>query len=192
MVLLLSDPLAVLLYAAADLALVLLGLVLVDLLADILLDIVALLDGMRHPGALRLLEPVALGGILGPDLAAIAVLLPELLADLLLLIGALLFVLGLVVTLLPEMYKVMLVINEKKDRGHVPTIANLLMQRHAHFVNIYLCSIWHSSSYSSTYLIFLTVLQWLTQSEQSSPYWGLATAAAMAKQRIRLRVFILR
>ena len=110
----LSDPLAVLLNAAADLALVLLGLVLVDLLADIFLDIIALLDGMRHPGALRLLEPVALGGILGPDLAAIAVLLPELLADLLLLISALLFVLGLVGTLLPEIYKVMLVINAKK------------------------------------------------------------------------------
>ena len=193
MVLLLGDPLAVLLYTAADLALVLLGLVLVDLLADFLHNIVALLDGMRHPGALRLLEPVALGGILGPDLAAIAVLLPELLADLLLLIGALLFVLGLVVTLLPEIYKVMLVINtKKKDRGHVPTLANLLVQRHAHLMHSYLCSLWHSSSYSSTYLIFLTVLQWLTQSEQSSPYWGLATAAAMAKQRIRLRVFILK
>ena len=114
MVLLLGDPLAVLLYTAADLALVLLGLVLVDLLADFLHNIIALLDGMRHPGALRLLEPVALGGILGPDLAAIAVLLPELLADLLLLIGALLFVLGLVATLLPEIYKVMLVINAKK------------------------------------------------------------------------------
>ena len=193
MVLLLGDPLAVLLYTAADLALVLLGLVLVDLLADFLHNIVALLDGMRHPGALRLLEPVALGRILGPDLAAIAVLLPELLADLLLLIGALLFVLGLVVTLLPEIYKVMLVINtKKKDRGHVPTLANLLVQRHAHLMHSYLCSLWHSSSYSSTYLIFLTVLQWLTQSEQSSPYWGLATAAAMAKQRIRLRVFILK
>merc|ERR1712012_611726 len=82
--------------------------------------------------------------------------------------------------------------NAKKGRGHVPTIANLMIQRNAHFVHIYLCSIWHSSSYSSTYLIFLTVLQWLTQSEQSSPYWGLATAAAIAKQRIRLRVFILR
>ena len=114
MVLLLSDPLAVLLYAAANLALVLLGLVLVDLLADFLHDIIALLDGMRHPGALRLLEPVALGGILGPDLASVAVLLPELLTDLLLLIGALLLVLGLVVTLLPEIYKVMLVINTKK------------------------------------------------------------------------------
>merc|ERR1719412_23381 len=101
MVLLLGDPLAVLLYAAADLALMLLGLVLVDLLADILLDIVALLDGMRHPGTLRLLEPVALGRILGPDLAAIAVLLPELLADLLLLVSAFLLVLGLVVALLP-------------------------------------------------------------------------------------------
>ena len=110
----LCNPLAVLLNAAADLALMLLGLVLVDLLADFLHNIVALLDGMWHPGALRLLEPVALGGILGPDLAAIAVLLPELLADLLLLIGALLFVLGLVVTLLPEIYKVMLVINTKK------------------------------------------------------------------------------
>ena len=147
MVLLLGDPLAVLLYTAADLALMLLGLVLVDLLADILLDIVALLDRMRHPGALRLLEPVALGGILGPDLAAIAVLLPELLADLLLLIGALLFVLGLEVTILPEIYQVMLVINTKKDRGYVPTLANLLVQRHANFVHNYLCSLWHSSSY---------------------------------------------
>ena len=73
---------------------------------------------------------------------------------------------------------------QKKDRGHVPTFTNLLVQRHVYFVHIYLCSIWHSSSYSSTYLIFLTVLQ-------SFPYWGLATAAAMAKQRIRLRVFIL-
>ena len=115
MVLLLGDPLAVLLYAAADLALMLLGLVLVDLLADFLHNIVALLDGMRHPGALRLLEPVALGGILGPDLAAVAVLLPELLADLLLLVSAFLLVLSLVVALLPEIYKVMLVINAKKD-----------------------------------------------------------------------------
>ena len=102
MVLLLGDPLAVLLYTAADLALVLLGLVLVDLLADFLHNIVALLDRMRHPGALRLLEPVALGGILGPDLAAIAVLLPELLADLLLLVSAFLLVLGLIAALLPE------------------------------------------------------------------------------------------
>merc|ERR1719322_1969612 len=101
MVLLLGDPLAVLLYTTADLALVLLGLVLVDLLADFLHDIVALLDRMRHPGALRLLEPVALGGILSPDLAAIAVLLPELLADLLLLVSAFLLVLSLIVALLP-------------------------------------------------------------------------------------------
>merc|ERR1712044_82172 len=101
MVLLLGDPLAVLLYTAADLARVLLGLALVDLLADFLHNIVALLDGMRHPRALRLLEPVALGGILGPDLAAIAVLLPELLADLLLLVGAFLLVLPMIVALLP-------------------------------------------------------------------------------------------
>ena len=192
MVLLLGDPLAVLLYTAADLALVLLGLVLVDLLADFLHNIVALLDGMRHPGALRLLEPVALGGILSPDLAAIAVLLPELLADLLLLVGAFLLVLSLIVALLPEIWNVLLMVIAKKDRGHIHTLAYLLMQRHTNFVHTYLCSLWHWSSYSSTYLIFLTVLQWLTQSEQSSPYWGLATAAAMAKQRIRLRVFILR
>ena len=102
MVLLLSDPLAVLLYAAADLALMLLGLVLVDLLADILPDIIALLDWMRHPGALGLLEPVAFGGILCPDLASVAILLPELLADLLLLISAFLLVLGLIAALLPE------------------------------------------------------------------------------------------
>ena len=102
MVLLLGDPLAVLLYAAADLALVLLGLVLVDLLADFLHNIVALLDGMRHPGALRLLEPVALGGILGPDLASIAILLPELLADLLLLVSTFLLVLGLIVAFCSE------------------------------------------------------------------------------------------
>ena len=114
MVLLLGDPLAVLLYAAADLALMLLGLVLVDLLADILLDIVALLDGMWHPGALRLLEPVALRGILSPDLAAIAILLPELLADLLLLVSAFLLVLSLIVALLPEIWKVLLMVIAKK------------------------------------------------------------------------------
>ena len=102
MVLLLGDPLAVLLYTAADLALVLLGLVLVDLLADILPDIIALFDGMRDLGALRLLQPVALGGILGPDLASVAILLPELLADLLLLVSAFLLVLGLIAALLPE------------------------------------------------------------------------------------------
>ena len=114
MVLLLGDPLAVLLYTAADLALVLLGLVLLDLLADFLHNIIALLDGMRHPGALRLLEPVALGGILGPDPAAITVLLPELLADLLLLVGAFLLVLSLIITLLPEIWKVLLMVIEKK------------------------------------------------------------------------------
>ena len=192
MLLLLGDPLAVLLYTAADLALVLLGLVLVDLLADFLHNIVALLDGMWHPGALRLLEPVALGRILGPDLAAIAVLLPELLADLLLLVGAFLLVLSLIITLLPEIWKVLLMVIAKKiEDTFILLHIYLLMQRHTNFVHTYLCSLWHWSSYSSTYLIFLTVLQWLTQSEQSS-YWGLATAAAMAKQRIRLRVFILR
>ena len=50
--------------------------------------------------ALRLLEPVALGGVLGPDLAAVAVLLPELLARLRLLRHALLLVHSLVVALL--------------------------------------------------------------------------------------------
>ena len=102
MVLLLSDPLAVLLYAAADLALMLLGLVLVDLLADFLHDILAFLDWMRHLGALRLLQPVALGGILSPDLASIAILLPELLADLLLLVSTFLLVLGLIVAFCSE------------------------------------------------------------------------------------------
>ena len=57
---------------------------------------------MGHLGALGLLEPVAPGGVLGPDLAAVAVLLPELLADLLLLVGALLLVGRLVRALLPE------------------------------------------------------------------------------------------
>ena len=90
------------LYTAADLALVLLGLVLVDLLADILPDIFTLLDWMRHPGALGLLQPVALGGILGPDLASVAILLPELLADLLLLVSAFLLVLSLIAAFLPE------------------------------------------------------------------------------------------
>ena len=102
MVLLLGDPLAVLLNAAADLALMLLGLVLMDLLADVLPDIFALLDGMRHPGALGLLQPVALGGILGPDLASVAILLPELLANLLLLVSAFLLVLSLIAAFLPE------------------------------------------------------------------------------------------
>ena len=60
------------------------------------------LDGMGHLRAIGLLEPVALGGVLGPDLAAVAVLLPELLADLLLLVGALLLVGRLVCALLPE------------------------------------------------------------------------------------------
>ena len=57
---------------------------------------------MGHLRAIGLLEPVALGGVLGPDLAAVAVLLPELLADLLLLVGALLLVGRLVRALLPE------------------------------------------------------------------------------------------
>ena len=101
MVLLLCDPLAVLLHAAADLALVLLGLVLVDFLTYSLPDIVALLDRVRNLGALRLLQPVALGGILSPDLASVAILLPELLTNLLLLVSAFLLVLSLIGALLP-------------------------------------------------------------------------------------------
>ena len=50
---------------------------------------------------------------------------------------------------------------------------------------------WHLVSYSSMYLIFLTVLQWLTQSEQSSVSTGEARAAAAERQRIRARDFIL-
>ena len=42
----------------------------------------------------------------------------------------------------------------------------------------YCDSLWHLFSYSSMYLIFLTVLQWLTQSEQSSVSTGEARAAA--------------
>ena len=79
----------------------LLGLVLVDFLTDSLPDIVALLDRVRNLGALRLLQPVALGGILSPDLASVAILLPELLANLLLLVSAFLLVLGLIVAFCP-------------------------------------------------------------------------------------------
>lgn len=46
---------------------------------------------------------------------------------------------------------------------------------------------WHFVSYSSTYLIFLMVLQWLTQSEQSSVSTGDARVAAAEKQRMRAR-----
>ena len=108
MVLLLGNLLAALLNATADLALLLLGLVLVDLLTYSLPDIVALLDRVRNLGALRLLQPVALGGILGPDLASVAILLPELLANLLLLVSAFLLVLSLIGALLPEIYKIRL------------------------------------------------------------------------------------
>merc|ERR1712050_300590 len=93
--------LAALLHASAHLALILHGDILVDWLAHLLPEILAILDGMGHLGALRLLEPVAPGGVLGPDLAAVAVLLPELLADLLLLVRALLLVGRLVRALLP-------------------------------------------------------------------------------------------
>merc|ERR1712108_101576 len=75
------ERLAAPLHASADLALLLHGDVLVDRLAHLLPHILAVLDGMGDLHALRLLEPVALGGVLGPDLAAVAVLLPELLAD---------------------------------------------------------------------------------------------------------------
>merc|ERR1712117_76889 len=88
----------------------LLGLVLVDLLADILPDIIALLDGVWHPGALGLLQPVALGGILGPDLASVAILLPEFLADLLLLVSAFLLVLGLIAALLPSLIMALILV----------------------------------------------------------------------------------
>merc|ERR1719322_798529 len=84
--------LAALLHASAHLALILHGDILVDWLAHLLPDILAVLDGMGHLRALGLLEPVAPGGVLGPDLAAVAILLPELLADLLLLVRALLLV----------------------------------------------------------------------------------------------------
>merc|ERR1719322_808004 len=93
--------LAALLHASAHLALILHGDILVDWLAHLLPDILAILDRMGHLRALGLLEPVAPGGVLGPDLAAIAVLLPELLADLLLLVGALFLVRRLVRALLP-------------------------------------------------------------------------------------------
>ena len=58
---------------------------------------------MRVLRALRFLEPVALAGVLSPDLAAVAVLHPELLANLRLLISAHLFVGRLVRALFPEM-----------------------------------------------------------------------------------------
>merc|ERR1719322_1178218 len=93
--------LAALLHASAHLALVLNGDILVDWLAHLLPDILAVLDGMGHLRAVGLLEPVTLGGVLGPDLATVAVLLPELLADLLLLVRALLLVRRLVRALLP-------------------------------------------------------------------------------------------
>merc|ERR1719264_2375977 len=76
---------ALLFLASADLALVLVGLVLVDLLTDILGHRLAYLFGLGLVVALVGLEPVAAAGVLRPDLAAVAVLLPELLAGLLLL-----------------------------------------------------------------------------------------------------------
>ena len=106
MVPLLRNLPAALLDAAADLALVLLGLVLVDLLAHGLHVVVADLVRVGLLHAFGLLEPVAPGGVLGPDLAAVAVLLPVLLADLLLLVVAFLHVLGVIVALLPEKYKI--------------------------------------------------------------------------------------
>ena len=86
--------LAALLLAPADFALLLLRDILVDLLAHRLHDIIALLYRVRHLRALRFLEPVALGGILGPNLAAIAILFPEFLTHLLLLVIAFLLELG--------------------------------------------------------------------------------------------------
>ena len=164
----LRTNLTALLNATTDQTLMLLWLILVDLCAHGLANWPAVLYWDRNLHAFRLLEPVALGWVLGPNLASIAILLPELLADLLLLVGAFLLVLSLIVALLPEIWKVLLMVIAKKDRGHIHTLAYLLMQRHTNFVHTYLCSLWHWSSYSSTYLIFLTVLQWLTQSEKSS------------------------
>merc|ERR1719367_2780147 len=89
------------LHASTHLALILHGDILVDRLAHLLPDILAVLDRVGHLGALGLQEPVAPGGVLGPDLAAVAVLLPELLADLLLLVGTLLLLGRLVSALLP-------------------------------------------------------------------------------------------
>ena len=60
------------------------------------------LNWLRVLRALRFLEPVALAGVLSPDLAAVAVLLPELLANLPLLVSALLFVGRLVRAPFPE------------------------------------------------------------------------------------------
>ena len=60
------------------------------------------LNRMRVLRALRFLEPVALAGVLSPDLAAVAVLLPELLAGLLLLSHTFLLVDSFVFAFLTE------------------------------------------------------------------------------------------
>jgi len=90
------QPLAAagLLLVPADLAFELVGLVLVDLLANILLHVVAFLNRLGLVHALVRLEVVALPEVLRPDLAAVAVVLPELLAHSNRLVDALLDQLG--------------------------------------------------------------------------------------------------
>ena len=110
----LRNNLTALLNATTDLTLMLLWLILVDLSAHGLDNLLAVLYWDRNLHAFRLLEPVALGWVLGPNLASVTILLPELLANLFLLVRAFLLVLSVVSALLTEMYRI---INAKKPDG---------------------------------------------------------------------------
>ena len=113
----LRNNLTALLNATTDLTLMLLRLVLVDLCAHGLANWPAFLLRDRNLHAFRLLEPVALGWVLGPNLASVTILLPELLTNLLLLVRAFLLVLSVVSALLTEIYKIM---NAKNRWRHIP------------------------------------------------------------------------
>ena len=113
-----------LLFSPADLALLLLGDILVDLRAHGLHDIAAFLHRVRLLCALGILEPVALGGILSPDLSAVTVLLPELFAHLLLLVCALFAVLGPILALFPEIDNLMMI--DKFDTFQRPQVRQVL------------------------------------------------------------------
>ena len=114
----LRTNLTALLNATTDQTLMLLWLILVDLSAHGLDNLLAVLYWDRNLHAFGLLEPVALGWVLGPNLASIAILLPELLTNLLLLVRAFLLVLSVVSALLTEIYRI---INAKTRLRHIPS-----------------------------------------------------------------------
>ena len=117
----LRTNLTALLNATTDQTLMLLWLILVDLCAHGLANWPAVLYWDRNLHAFRLLEPVALGWVLGPNLASIAILLPELLANLLLLVRAFLLVLSVVSALLTEIYRIINAKNQMEAHPIPPT-----------------------------------------------------------------------